>query len=146
MLVAAAELTRFEEVIEDIVVVVEAIGVAILVIGGIIVAANWLRSDHPWSPAGYLFVRRGLGRVMLLGLEVLVAADLIRTVTVDQTLESVAALGLLVIVRTVLSWSIVVELEGMWPWKVALSSAAQRSQTEPNDPPAGTDMIPRSTV
>jgi uncharacterized membrane protein len=53
----------------------------------------------------------------LLGLEILVAADVIRTVALDPTLESVAVLGLLVLVRTFLSWSIIVEIEGRWPWQ-----------------------------
>jgi len=58
-----------------------------------------------------------LGRVLLLGLEILVAADIVRTVALDPSFENVAVLGLLVLVRTFLSWSIVVEIEGRWPWQ-----------------------------
>ena len=61
--------------------------------------------------------RQFLGQWLLLGLELLVAADVIRTVALDQTLESVASLGLLVLVRTFLSWALVVEVEGRWPWQ-----------------------------
>ena len=65
----------------------------------------------------YRELRIRLGRALLLGLEVLVAADIIRTVALEATLESVAALGLLVLVRTFLSWALVVEIEGRWPWR-----------------------------
>ena len=61
--------------------------------------------------------RQYLGQCLLLGLELLVAADVIRTVALDLTLERVAGLGLLVIVRTFLSWALVVEMEGRWPWQ-----------------------------
>jgi len=61
--------------------------------------------------------RQYLGQCLLLGLELLIAADVIRTVALDLTLERVAGLGLLVIVRTFLSWALVVEMEGRWPWQ-----------------------------
>jgi uncharacterized membrane protein len=63
--------------------------------------------------------KRRLGRSLLLGLEILVAADIVRTVALDATLESVIVLGLLVVIRTFLSWSLVVEIEGRWPWQQA---------------------------
>ena len=59
-----------------------------------------------------------LARTLLLGLEILVAADIVRTVALEATLESVVVLGLLVIIRTFLSWALVVETEGRWPWKL----------------------------
>jgi uncharacterized membrane protein len=58
-----------------------------------------------------------LSKALLLGLEILVAADIVRTVALDTTMESVVVLGLLVLIRTFLSWSLVVEIEGRWPWK-----------------------------
>jgi len=58
-----------------------------------------------------------LGKALLLGLEFLVAADIIRTVVLEPTLQNVAILGLLVVVRTFLSWALVVEIEGHWPWQ-----------------------------
>ena len=58
-----------------------------------------------------------LGRSLLLGLEILVAADIVRTVALEATLQSVAVLGLLVLIRTFLSWALVVEIEGRWPWQ-----------------------------
>ena len=57
-------------------------------------------------------------RILLLGLELLVAADIVRTVALEPSLESVAVLGLLVVIRTFLSWSLIVEIEGRWPWQV----------------------------
>ncbi len=59
-----------------------------------------------------------LGKALLLGLEILVAADIIRTVALEATLQSVLVLGLLVLIRTFLSWALVVEIEGRWPWQL----------------------------
>lgn len=60
-----------------------------------------------------------IGRSLQLGLEFMVAADIIRTVSINQTREGILTLGLLIIVRTFLSWSITIENEGCWPWQVA---------------------------
>ncbi len=64
-------------------------------------------------------IKRVVGQGLLLGLDLLIAADVIRTVTLDPTLENVAALGVLVLVRTFLAWSLIVELHGRWPWQHA---------------------------
>ena len=61
-------------------------------------------------------LRKNLSRVILLGLEVLIIADIIRTIVVDQSLESVAVLAIIVTIRVVLSFSLEVEIDGMWPW------------------------------
>ena len=97
---------------------VETVGVAIIVVGGVIAlvrAGVDLRRHHDVS-ASYQALRSFLGRSILLGLEVLVAADLIRTVAVDPSLENVAGLGLIVLIRTFLSFSLDVEIEGRLPW------------------------------
>jgi uncharacterized membrane protein len=65
----------------------------------------------------YRDLKMRLGRSLLLGLEILVAADIVRTVALEATLESVIVLGLLVLIRTFLSWSLVVEIEEKWPWQ-----------------------------
>ena len=57
-----------------------------------------------------------LGRVILLGLEILIIADIVRTIIVDPTLESVGVLGLIVVIRIVLSFSLEIEMYGVWPW------------------------------
>ncbi|MBN1167764.1 MAG: DUF1622 domain-containing protein [Methanospirillaceae archaeon] len=66
----------------------------------------------------YSRYKQGLGKSLLLGLEILVAADVIRTVALEQTIESIISLGILVLVRTFLSWALVVEIEGTWPWRM----------------------------
>jgi uncharacterized membrane protein len=65
----------------------------------------------------YRELKGRLGRSMLLGLEILVAADIVRTVALEATLERIATLGLLVLIRTFLSWALDVEIEGRWPWQ-----------------------------
>ena len=121
-----ADESSFVRLTEHIVRVVEAVGIAVLCLGLLVVFVSWVRRPSRWSPDGYRFVRRGLGGVILLGLEILVVADLVRTVIVAPTLSSVAALGLLVLVRTLLSWSITVEVEGTWPWKLRAANREER--------------------
>jgi uncharacterized membrane protein len=65
----------------------------------------------------YRELKASLGASLLLGLEILVAADIVRTVALEATLQSVLVLGLLVLIRTFLSWALVVEIEGRWPWQ-----------------------------
>jgi uncharacterized membrane protein len=69
------------------------------------------------APRAYEDYRRRVGRALLLTLEILVAADIVRTVALENTLRSIAGLALLVLVRTFLSWSLMLELEGHWPWQ-----------------------------
>ncbi len=101
---------------EDIARAFEVAGVGVLVVGGVVAALWSFRLRVTGQPA-YLAFRRWFGRVLLLGLEILVAADVIKTVAVDTTLENVLVLGVLVLVRTILSFSLEVEIDGMWPWR-----------------------------
>jgi len=73
--------------------------------------------------ATYTDFRHRVGRALLLGLEILVAADIIRTVVLEPTLNNVLVLGLLVLIRTFLSWSLVLEIEERWPWQRSRSGA-----------------------
>lgn len=100
----------------DLTDLIEAVGVAIIVLGG---AYGLLRSfyERTKGVSYYEDARRRFGRPLLLGLEVLVAADIIATVTVDRSLESVLALGVLVLVRVILSFSLDVEIDGILPWR-----------------------------
>jgi uncharacterized membrane protein len=83
------------------------------------------------APNGsYREYKHTLGRALLLGLEILVAADVIRTVALEPTFENIAALGLLVVVRTFLSWSLVVEIEGRWPWQPGHTGAETGGHSE----------------
>ena len=105
-------------VIEVVGAVIDVAGVAAIVVGAIIatgvaVRALLLRS----GTAVYVPFRRSLGRSILLGLELLVAADIIRTVAISPTLESVAVLGGIVLIRTFLSFSLELEISGRWPWQ-----------------------------
>ena len=96
----------------------EIAGVAILVLGSILAfasaAAALLRGDRR---AAYERARQNVGRAILLGLEVLIIADIVLTITVDSTLESALSLGLIVVVRILLSFSLEIELEGSLPWR-----------------------------
>jgi uncharacterized membrane protein len=76
------------------------------------------------NPDAYDRLKIFVGKALQLGLEFLVAADIIRTVTVRPTREGIVSLGLLIVVRTFLSWSITVETEGCWPWQVARTGRA----------------------
>ena len=116
-------------ILELVAVAFEVIGVAILALGGLAQAVRAVRSAAAGQRA-YSPLRRGLGRVLLLGLEVLVAADVVRTVAVETTLESVAILGLLVIVRTVLSFALAAEVDGVVPWRRAELQARVRGLEE----------------
>lgn len=103
---------------DDIARGVEILGVATL-IGGITVAlaTGGLRLVRGRSPQdAYQAVRTVVARTILLGLEFLVAADIVRTVAVQPSLKNVAVLGLIVLIRTFLSFSLEVELDGRWPW------------------------------
>jgi len=73
---------------------------------------------RPGEDDHYQRLKVSLGRALLLGLEILVAADIIRTVALEATLTSVIVLGILVLIRTFLSWALVVEIEGRWPWQL----------------------------
>jgi uncharacterized membrane protein len=120
----------YEDVVSEVVRVVEGVGGAIMVVGGVAAFAVYARQvrDHPRE--GYQRLRENLGRVILLGLEVLIIADIIRTIVVDQTLESVGVLAAIVFIRIVLSFSLEVEIDGAWPWnrrRVAPSGRRQAS-------------------
>lgn len=85
--------------------------------------------------------RRRLGRALLLGLEILVAADIVRTVALDRTLDAILSLGLLVIIRTFLSWSVVLEVEGFWPWKRPADRMPAERGSDPQ-PPVARELRP----
>ena len=106
----------YEETIGDVAKVVEAVGVSILVVGGIGAFAVAARRQVRGRTGVYTALRGSLGRVILLGLEVLIIGDIIRTIVVDPTLESVGVLGIIVLIRIVLSFSLEVEIDGAWPW------------------------------
>jgi uncharacterized membrane protein len=110
----------FEEVMERVVHGFELVGVAILVVGSTVALVRYVVAlARGGSDGAFERARRGIGRAILLGLEVLIIADIVLTITVDATLESALTLGLVVLVRTFLSFSLEIELDGVVPWRRA---------------------------
>ena len=105
--------------IELIVSVFELAGVAVLVVGSLIAFLRCIDSliRFRGGPAAYRHLRLYLGRSIVVGLEILIAADIIRSVAIEPTFASVGVLGLIVLIRTFLSWSLEVEINGEWPWQ-----------------------------
>lgn len=95
---------------------IEAFAVVIIVIAVVHGSVRYVVHLKQQVENGYEQYKAQVGKALLLGLEILVAADIIKTVALEPTLQNVMILGLLVIVRTFLSWSLVVEIERRWPW------------------------------
>ena len=106
----------FRDVVEGIGFAIDGAGVVAIVVGLVAATVRFFIVGRQ-APDGYRRFRRDLGQGILLGLEFLVAADIVRTVAVTPTLEGVLILGLIVVIRTFLSMSLQVELEGRWPWR-----------------------------
>lgn len=108
----------YDDVVEHIVRGIEAVGITILVIGALWAMARWARDQRQpdLRATAYKRLRRQLARVILLGLEVLLLADIILTIVVEATLESVGILAIIATIRIVLSFSLEVEIDGVWPW------------------------------
>jgi len=100
-------------------IVIEVLAVVIIIAAIFFSVGRYLFAAalHPEVEDRYRQLRERLGGSLLLGLEILVAADIVRTVALEATLESVIVLGLLVLIRTFLSWALEVEIEGHWPWQ-----------------------------
>lgn len=109
----------YDHVISEVVRVVEAVGAGIMVLGGLgaFLVYAYQAVQAPTARESYDRLRRNLGRCILLGLEVLIVADIVRTIIVDTTIESVAVLGIVVVIRIMLSFSLEVEIDGLWPWR-----------------------------
>ena len=105
--------------ITEVVKVVEAVGAAIMVLGALgallVFAYRALRAGT--ATESYDELRRNLGRGILVGLEVLIVADIVRTIIVEPTIESVGVLAAIVLIRIALSFSLEVEIDGFWPWR-----------------------------
>jgi uncharacterized membrane protein len=117
----------YREMMEIVGDVVDAAGVFIIVIGAAIATIGFVARGRADFGSSYRAYRQGLGRAILLGLEILIAADIIRTVVVAPTLENVLILGLIVVIRTFLSMALQVEIDGHWPWQRGDESDAPRS-------------------
>src|SRR4051812_43058039 len=108
----------YDDTISTTVKVVEAVGAAAMVIGGAaaLVAAIPAAIDPQRRASAYQTLRRNLGRVILLGLEILIIGDIVRTIVVEPTISGVLVLGIIVVIRIVLSFALEVEIDGRWPW------------------------------
>ena len=103
---------------EPIATLLEIFGVAVIVLGVVLATGRFFHDLRAAAPkAAYDGYRANLGRGILLGLELLVGADIVATVTAPLTWETVGLLGLVVLIRTFLSFSLETEIEGQWPWR-----------------------------
>jgi len=109
---------KFIEIISIAGYAVEAVGVLVIILGSCLSSVVFIRTFRK-LPEGtaYRTYRRQLGRSIILGLEFLIAGDIIRTVVVAYTLENVAILGLIILIRSFLSVTLHLEVEGRWPWQ-----------------------------
>lgn len=110
-------LGEIDHLIGAVGVIGDLVGVFIIAVGLIAVTMRFLRALSGNEATAYTEYRSGIGRTLLLGLEFLVAADIIRTVATTPTFTSVGVLAAIVAIRTFLSWSLQLEIEGRWPWQ-----------------------------
>ena len=119
----------FTHVMERVAQIFEIVAVGLLVAGLVwslaLAVLTWVRTRA--GHRAFLALRESFGGTLLLGVEVLVAADLVKTIAVAPTPENVAVLGLIVVIRTFLSFSLEIEIEEVPPWRRAATSGATRS-------------------
>jgi len=152
---AASETTAassFATFMDHVAQAFEVLGTLILAIGVlwsfVLAVLAWRRASS--AQQAYKALRQAFGGTLLLALEILVAADLIRTIAVSPTLDNVLVLGLIVLIRTFLSFSLEIEIDGVWPWRRALASGAgtimraTRTALEPGTPPPASTGLPGS--
>ncbi len=116
-----AFIERVLDGIEYLSLAIEVLAVSVIAVGVVYALIRFVvaRYGNETVRAYDRTFRAQLGNSMLVGLEILVAADIIRTVALEPNMTNVAVLGVLVLVRTFLSWSLIVEIEGRWPWRAA---------------------------
>jgi uncharacterized membrane protein len=142
------------EVMGVIRTVIEWAALGIEILGASVIVAGVLRVAITRGTVGYLFqldkpgayesYKHQMGRSLLLGLEYLVAGDVVRTVALEPTLTNVGVLGLLVLIRTFLGWSLSVEIEGRWPWQAPTEKETQGGITGGITRPCETAKEPES--
>lgn len=114
----------YRELIEVTGRTLDAVGVDAVVVGTAVASVRFAARSRLWGSDRYRTYRQDLGRAILLGLEFLIAGDIIRTVGVAPTLENVFILALIVVIRTFLSTALQLEVEGRWPWQRPVGPAA----------------------
>ena len=115
---------NFREIMTVTGIVLDATGVTIVAIGSLASLVRFLVRGLPEFSMAYRRLREDVGRAILLGLEFLIAGDIIRSVVVDPTLLNIVTLGLVVIIRTFLSMTLQLEVEGRWPWQRLAGASA----------------------
>jgi uncharacterized membrane protein len=115
LLVATQPSDMYGQIIDAIGRVFESAGVVAVIVGCVFALAGYVLGKR--DDDAYAMVRRRIGRSILLGLELFVAGDIIRTVTVSPTFTTVGVLAVIVLIRTFLSFTLEVEIEGRWPWQ-----------------------------
>jgi uncharacterized membrane protein len=118
----------YHEAVSNVVDVVEGVGAGIMIVGSVGACVWYLQDLRSGTKNAYQTLRENIGRVILLGLEVLIIADIVRTIVVAPSLESVAVLGIIVVIRILLSFSLEVEIDGTWPWKRLRRTSAELSE------------------
>lgn len=116
----------FTQIVDAVAQIIDGIGVLVIIVGLTVAILRFIVSGRG-APEAYRGFRQDIGRGILLGLEFLVAADIVRTVAVTPTLNGVLVLGLIVLIRTFLSVALEVELEGRWPWQSKIKSSEEQS-------------------
>lgn len=125
----------FTDSIQHLILGIELVGVGVILAGFLVSTVEWLRGlGRVDTHTAYLAYRRRSVRGLILGLEFLVAADIIRTIIIDYTLDSLLMLGLIVLIRSFLVFALHLEIEGRLPWKQAEAEEAERraSGTRPD--------------
>jgi uncharacterized membrane protein len=128
--------SAFVEGIRHLILGIELVGVGVILAGFIVSTVYWLRGlGRIDTHTAYLAYRRRSVRGLILGLEFLVAADIIRTIIIDYTLDSLLMLGLIVLIRSFLVFALHLEIEGRLPWKQAEAEEAEqvRERETPTD-------------
>jgi uncharacterized membrane protein len=110
---------RGVEIVEAIAIGIEILGILVICVSFVYALVSSFFHFRQKKENEFNSLKVYIGKTMLLGLEFFVAADIIRTVTIELNQKSLLILGLLIIVRTILSWSIIIEIEGTWPWSVS---------------------------
>lgn len=121
------KLVELRIAIEIVGFVFEAVGVCVIALGAMLAIGRFFAQGLTDLQSRYRQLRQELGSAIVLGLEFLVAGDIIRTVAVDPSLQSVAVLGLIVLIRTFLSMTLQLEIDGCWPWQRRAKAAAERN-------------------
>ena len=112
------------DLMEGVVLAFEVAGVAVLASGALIALGRAAAATYRRESGVYARARQDVGKAILIGLEILIIADIVQTVIIDPTVESALTLGLIVLVRTFLSFSLEIELDGVVPWRRRAAMAA----------------------